>query len=206
MDLTQIIQGRRSIRKYKPEEPPFAVIEKIITAGLWAPSNMNQQPWHFVVVRGEKRKALLPVLSRTGQALLPKLQKNFAAKPKVIAFTLKFFEEMGQAPILIFCYGPGEFTLPPPDLNPAELRTFHLNRTTVLQSVSAAIQNLLLAAHAADLGTCWLTAPLYLAEEINHVLGITGRDLVAVVTLGYPDQSPPAPPRRPDRVTWLGFD
>lgn len=206
MDLTQAIRERRTIRKYKPEEPPLEVIQKIVEDGLWAPSNMNVQPWHFVVVRGKKREDLLEILGRSGKAILPRLERTFADKPKVIKFTLEFFRELGKAPVLIFCYGPGEYAAPPPDLTPAELRMFNIGRTTNLQSVSAAIQNMLLSAHAEGLGTCWMTSPLHVAEEVNESLGMGDRDLVAVITLGYPDQSPPAPPRKEGRVTWIGFD
>ncbi|MZP29688.1 NAD(P)H-flavin oxidoreductase [Heliobacterium undosum] len=206
MDLASSIQGRRSIRKYKPDEPPVEVIEQIIVAGLWAPSNMNIQPWRFVVVRGEKRVDLLAVIGRSGQSILPKLERIFADKPKVIKFTLEFFQDLGRAPILIFCYGPAECAPPPGDLNLQERRVAHFEYSTNLQSVAASIQNMLLAAHANGLGTCWMTGPLHVADEVNERLGVAGQELVALITLGYPDQSPPAPPRKPGRVTWVGFE
>jgi nitroreductase len=43
-------------------------------------------------------------------------------------------------------------------------------------------------------------------EEINAFLGMEGRELVSIVPLGYPDQSPPAPPRKENVVRWVGFD
>ncbi|MTV50746.1 NAD(P)H-flavin oxidoreductase [Heliobacillus mobilis] len=205
MELQSAIRDRRSIRKYKPEEPPKEILEKILEDGLWAPSNMNVQPWHFVVVRGEKREELLSVISRSGQSILPKLERIFAEKPKVIKFTLEFFHDLGKAPILIFCFGPGEYKDPPPGLTPEELRIFNVDRTTNQQSVAAAIQNILLSAHEAGLGTCWMTGPLHVAEEISELLGVTNKELVGVITLGYPDQSPPSPPRKPGRVDWIGF-
>ena len=71
--------------------------------------------------------------------------------------------------------------------------------------MAAAIQNLLLAAHAEGLGTCWMTGPVHVAEQINESLNIHDKELVAVITLGYPDESPPAPKRKPDRVVYEGF-
>ncbi|ABZ83676.1 nitroreductase, putative [Heliomicrobium modesticaldum Ice1] len=206
MELWSAIEERRSIRKYKPEEPSLAVLQKVIAAGLWAPSNMNVQPWHFVIVRGEKRAELLEVIRRSGQAILPKLERIFADKPKVIKFTLDFFQDLGKAPILIFCYGPEACAPPSGDLTLSERRVANFEYATNLQSVAAAIQNILLAAHAEGLGTCWMTGPLHVADEVNERLGISGKELVAVITLGYPDQSPPKPPRKPGRVEWLGFD
>ncbi|MBM7867722.1 NAD(P)H-flavin oxidoreductase [Heliobacterium gestii] len=206
MELITAIEGRRSIRKYKREEPPKEALEKIIDAGLWAPSNMNVQPWHFVIVRGEKRNELLEVIRHSGQAILPKLERIFADKPKVIKFTLDFFQDLGKAPILIFCYGPEACAPLSGDLSAQERRVANFEYSTNLQSVSAAIQNMLLAAHEAGLGTCWMTGPLHVADEVNERLGVNGKELVAVITLGYADQSPPAPPRKPGRVDWLGFD
>ncbi|QGG47446.1 nitroreductase family protein [Heliorestis convoluta] len=203
MELQEAIRGRRSIRKYKPEEPPASLIASVLEEGLWAPSNMNTQPWHFVVVTGEKKEELRTVVGSSGEAILPKLERIFADKPKVIRFTLDFFRDLGQAPVLIFCYGPSDYLTPPPNLSEAERRLFEIERSTNLQSVSAAIQNILLAAHSVGLGTCWMTGPLHVTEEINARLGVENQELVAVITLGYPDQEPPAPKRKEGRISWL---
>lgn len=61
------------------------------------------------------------------------------------------------------------------------------NRTKDLQGVGAALQNLLLAAHGAGLGACWLGEILNRREEVERALGVSsGMELMAVVTLGYP--------------------
>jgi nitroreductase len=49
--VLQAIRERRSIRKYTGENIPDTVIEKILDAGRWAPSGLNNQPWRFAVVR-----------------------------------------------------------------------------------------------------------------------------------------------------------
>ena len=50
MDTFKAIKTRRSIRKFKNREIPVDLIEKILEAGMYAPSARNEQPWHFVVV------------------------------------------------------------------------------------------------------------------------------------------------------------
>ncbi|MGI9036674.1 MAG: nitroreductase family protein, partial [Pyrinomonadaceae bacterium] len=56
-----------------------------------------------------------------------------------------------------------------------------------MQSVSAAIQNLQLAAHAIGLATCWMTAPLFAKQQLNELLGVEEPwQLAAVVPIGYP--------------------
>ena len=58
MDL---IENRKSVRKYLGKNIPNEVIKKVLEAGRLAPSWVNVQPWHFIVVR--KNKELLSELS-----------------------------------------------------------------------------------------------------------------------------------------------
>ncbi len=53
MEFDDVILGRRSIRGYKPDPVPRALIEEIIGLAMRAPSSMNTQPWNFYVVTGE---------------------------------------------------------------------------------------------------------------------------------------------------------
>lgn len=56
MDTLDIIRQRRSIREYKKDMPKDADIEKVLEAGRWAPSGLNNQPWRFLVVKDEEKK------------------------------------------------------------------------------------------------------------------------------------------------------
>lgn len=53
MQFDDVILGRRSIRGYKPEPVPKALVEEILTLAMRAPSSMNTQPWSFYVLSGE---------------------------------------------------------------------------------------------------------------------------------------------------------
>ena len=53
MEFDQVITGRRSIRGYKPDPVPRALIEEIIGLAMRAPSSMNTQPWNFYVITGD---------------------------------------------------------------------------------------------------------------------------------------------------------
>jgi F420 biosynthesis protein FbiB-like protein len=79
-----------------------------------------------------------------------------------------------------------------PDIRRREFE--HLMAT---QSLAAAIQNLLLAAHFQGLGSCWFCAPLFCQEAVRKVLGIPADvEPQALITLGYPSEKPEPPPRK----------
>jgi len=54
MDMYELITRRHSERKYKSKQVSEEDIQKIINAGLSAPSGQNSQPWHFTVVQNKE--------------------------------------------------------------------------------------------------------------------------------------------------------
>jgi len=189
MDLSEAIKGRRSIRKFKTQPVPKETIEKILDLALWAPSGMNRQEWYFLVVRGEKKEALLKIFGEAFETVRPNLEKVFADKPKIVEGMKSFFQTYGGAAVFIVAYA-GKSASGQWDTH----------------STAVALQNLLLAAHAEGLGGVWTDGILVKEPEINALLGVQERKLVAVVPLGYPDEIPRVPPRRSGRVQWVGFE
>jgi nitroreductase len=53
MQFDEVMLGRRSIRGYKPDPVPRALIEEVLTLAMRAPTSMNTQPWNFYVITGE---------------------------------------------------------------------------------------------------------------------------------------------------------
>lgn len=53
MTFDDVVVGRRSIRGYKPDPVPRAVIREVLELAMRAPSSLNTQPWNFYVVAGE---------------------------------------------------------------------------------------------------------------------------------------------------------
>ncbi|MEJ0071281.1 MAG: nitroreductase family protein [Pseudomonadota bacterium] len=51
MVLAEAIAARRSIRRYRDQPIPDALLETLLTAAGWAPSAHNRQPWRFAVLR-----------------------------------------------------------------------------------------------------------------------------------------------------------
>jgi nitroreductase len=65
------------------------------------------------------------------------------------------------------------------------------NRDKDVMSIGACIQNMLLAASSLGIGSVWLGEILNRKSEVNSLLGIDPRyELMAVIALGYPDESP----------------
>lgn len=53
------IKRRRSIREFTDQPVASELLYKIIAAGIWAPSGLNNQPWRFVLVRDEATRTKL---------------------------------------------------------------------------------------------------------------------------------------------------
>jgi nitroreductase len=189
VQLYEAIKERRSVRKFKDTPIDRELLERIFDMALWAPSGVNRQNWKFYVLTGERKEELVSICYSSFQYLEPHLQKRFAEKPKIIEATRRFFKRLGKAPVVVCAY-----------FEPANSED-----VTSFQNVAAAIQNLLLVAYAEGLGSCWMTGPIEVAAEIDRFLGVDDLTLVAVIPMGYPDEVPRVPPRRPDRVIYQGF-
>ncbi len=194
-EFYQLIESRKSIRKYKPDLPPKEVIERILQAGLHAPSGKNRQNWKFFVVTGAKRDEYLKYSQKSWLGIKDILQERL--KPSLYQFTERFFFTLGDAPVIIFCYSH----------NTPEER-YH----TSIGSVYMAVENMNLAALVEGLGTCTMGAPLEIKEDVDRFLGVTDLpeykagelELLCAVVLGYPDHEPPKAARQTEgRIVWL---
>jgi len=187
VELLEAIRGRRSCRRFRPEEVPRESLERIVESATWAPSGKNRQNWRIFVVRGETRDRIAEISGRSFAFHEPLLREYY--QEKVVEFTRGFFRDFGGAPVVLVFYT--EKTADGPFVD--------------LQSGAAAVENALLACVAEGLQGCWMTAPVRFEDEITDVLGAQGLDLVALVPVGYPAKAAPTPPRREGRVTWVGF-
>ena len=191
MDLYEAIHHRRSHRLYKPEIPPREGLERVIEAALWAPSGTNAQAWEITVMAGKVRDEFVELVSQAIAHLLPILKKAQVPK-KGQELVMKFFKNLGGAPVVIAVTISKN---PDPGMNLANI-----------QSGAALFQNLLLAAEAEGLGTCWMTGAHSLEKEILKFLGKENQQLLAITPVGYSAKEPPVPPRKGREVRWLGFE
>lgn len=175
MDILEAIAQRRSVRKYADRPISEADLDTILRSALAAPSGLNLQPWYFVAVKSpEKRRELLQVMDEVSTKIAGELEQRFAKHPEVAAETRQFIRTLGNAPVILLAF---------------MLKDDYQDKKTVLQSVSAAVENALLAARSLGIGSCWLTA----AEQTGYNDAIRDRfapgkgDMVAMVSLGWPE-------------------
>ncbi len=188
MELLEAIRTRRTIRQFQSRPVPRAELEAILEAASWAPSGFNRQNWRFIVLAGEEKRRLLAEARIGFIQRLGEVQQRPA--PSVAALTQAFFEYAEVAPVLVAVYSDVPLS----------------QDVEAGLSVAAAVQNLLLAAHARGLGTCWNTRGLYVADAIRRFLNVPESwDLIALIPMGYPAESPEPSPRLGDRVSWRGF-
>lgn len=69
MTVYENVRQRMTVRDFKPDPVPEAVVTKLLQAGRWAPSSRNQQPWRFIVVRERDMLARLGAIATSGPFL-----------------------------------------------------------------------------------------------------------------------------------------
>ena len=153
MNALEALKTRRSVRAYKSEAVPAAIVEDIVDCARLAATARNIQPWEFVVItKAETRRAIADIVD-TGRFI--------ADAPVCVA---------------VFCRDTKYY----------------------IEDGSAAIENILLAARAHGLGSCWVAGDRKpYAPQIAHLLGAPAVcKLVGMVAIGYAAKSPSMPSKR----------
>lgn len=225
--MRDAINRRTSTRVFSPRPVSRSDVEKIIAAGVAAPSKGNSQVWEFVGVTGEKKKAmdaillnlvrtdLIPSMKVSDSNGLPKseavrrAERRSARNKKEISeilsplglsfdtFMLEGTFTFFSAPVAVLVYVDVAFSMDLPHI----------------LSVGATVQNMLLAATDMGLGTCWIGGVWRYQKAIANTLGLPdGKRLLSSVAVGYPDTESPMNRYRSSRdavsefVEWIGFE
>lgn len=191
MTALEAIRTRRSIRRFKSDPIERETIERLLEAAVLAPSAKNSQPWRFTVIQESKRSEMIEVI-RKGVAT----REAEGVEVGTIQWSMQVME---QAPVTIFVHNTD-------GIHPWKPRKEHESwwDLATVQSVGAAIQNMLLAATELGLGSLWIADVWDAYPEINAWLG-TDDQLVSAVSFGVPDVDPPVPARKPmdEIVRWM---
>lgn len=186
MEVLEAMRNRRAVRDYLPRAVAAPVLNQMISAACWAPSSMNDQPWQFTIVTDSA--VLGEISSRAKSWLLD----NVSLMPR----PAHFGDILGDPEFQMFYNAPALVVISSPSDN--------LWRT---EDSALAAQNMMLAAHALGLGTCWIGfAEAWLnTEEGLHKLDLSdAHQVVAPIIVGYPRAVLPPVPRKAATVTWIG--
>ena len=188
MNVMEAIAERKSIRKFEDRPISQEAIEKILLAGTLAPSGKNKQPWKFYVVQGEKHAEMIQTMQKGMDQL-----KEMGIPTGSAKYTIRW---MTQAPVTVFVFNPtGKSPFEQKDLNDP------FTEIVDIQSIGAAIQNMLLAATELGLGSLWICDVFAAYDELYRWLGAEGQ-MIAAISIGFPAQSPePRPRKSVDEVT-----
>ncbi len=171
--ITDAIHTRRSIRRYTDQPIPPNLIDQLVEAATRAPSSHNRQPWRFAVITTSQAKEQLA--EQMGKRLRTDRLRAADRVQDIERDVARSRERITAAPVIIVAC-----------LSTSGLDDHH-ERLMAIQSVAAAIQNLLLAAHETGLGACWMAAPLYCLDVVREVLHLPDDwEAQALITIGYP--------------------
>jgi nitroreductase len=133
VEFFDVVRERRSVRSYLPDMPADSQIRQVLEAGMAAPSAGNRQPWEFIVVQkdNELKRAIAGVTFRGNS------WQNRQSQ-----------EWLLEAPILIIVCGVPQRS--------AARYGWDNTQKLLLQDTAAAIENMLLAATALGLASCWV--------------------------------------------------
>ena len=198
--LATLLQSRRSVRKFQDRPVARELVEQIIEAARWAPSPHGRQPWRFVVLTRQEVK--LQLAERMGDTWRQNLEMDGQDTEIVNVRLEKSQQRILNAPvILIPC-----LYLEDLDHYPDERR--QANETIMaMQSIGAAIQNMLLMAYDVGLDSGWMCAPLFCPEVVCEVLDLD-KCLIpqALIAVGYIAADPQRRERLPLSSLIVRFD
>lgn len=171
MTVQECITGRRSIRKFKPDKIEHTLLSEIIATASFAPSWKNTQITRYIAVEG----ALKDKIAAEGTTPFPNNGAIIANAPMLIAVTV-IKNRCGYE-------RDGSFTTPRKD-------------TWQMYDAGIASQTFCLAAYEKGVGSVILG--IFDQAKIESLLQIPeDRELVALIPIGYPDEAPTAPKRKP---------
>lgn len=190
MDILELIKNRKTIRKYKDKPIPREILDKIIEAGIWGPSVpsfLRIQPWKFIVI----------INKNTIRQIVELLLEKSRQSPTGVNIMLSSASRIiGNADTIILVYNSRELEKIKERYKDLYSKFAKIIKTAQLSAISAAIQNMILAAEDFGIGSCWLDTPLFCKKELKKFLKVK-EDLAAVLTLGYPDEKGNRSPRKP---------
>ena len=171
MEVTQAVQSRRSVGRVKQDPVPRELVEKILESAVHAPNHKITEPWRFHVFTGKGRGELARARAELARILAEtEGEEEELAAGRISRERKKAF----RAPVVIAVISRG---------GRDEVETLEN-----YAACAAAVQNMLLTAHALGLATIWRTGLQAYHPYMREFFGLEAGDkIVAYLYLGYPD-------------------
>ena len=158
MNITKLFNLRFSCQSYKQLEVKDEDIEKILNDAVLAPSTNNRQPWTFAVIKNIELKN--KIASMLNDKGNEQSNKAF----------IKTANAIKEAPTLICVFNKIDESI------------------SIIQSIGACIENMLLSATELGLSSLWIRATSCIEKEIEQLLDKEDEHLMACITLGYANE------------------
>ena len=167
MEFCEVLESRRSIRKYKNEDIDDNVLLEAIKYGIMSPSAHNRQPWKVKVVKRDEKDAI-------ADALIDKTKDIEGHSGVNTAGVIK------QVPVLLVIY-----------YDPEE----GANREHDILSLGSFIEHIILYLTDKGLGTLWIANTNLIKEEVSNITGVD-LETISTIGVGVKDQEPHMRPRK----------
>ncbi len=166
----EIIEKRRSIRKYKDTPVSDDLIQKLLRSAYLAPSGHNTQPWHFIIVNDVELKEEISKVSHNQKWML-------------------------SAPLFIVCVADIRSRIKEEEDLYIDEESSIFEVKQIIRDTTISVQHMVLEAEDNGLGTCWVA--WFKQAELRPLLGIPNdKFVVGIITVGYPDEQPNPRPRK----------
>ena len=189
MTVYDAILTRRSIKEFKPDTVSSELLEKVLSAGLWAQNHRMTQPWRFTILGPETHRKLV---EQYAQMQADNLAAHSMPQQRQLAYD-KGLKKLAAKPHMV---AVSSIISPDADV-----------RREDYAAISCAIQNIQLAAWGEGLGMQWSTGKFTSQPATYELLKIdpAQQEIVGILFFGFPAQVPSANPRKSLREVsqWL---
>ncbi len=192
MELKQVIEQRRSIRRFKPDPLPESYIMELLEAARLAPSGTNIQPWRFVVVESAEMRKRLSECT-LGVNFIARAPVTFVccADLNAVESRPKRIAELREAGAFI---GTDFENINMEDYVKQRAMDRNAAKAYVSLNAAIAIEHMVLRATDLGLGSCWIM--MFNQKAVKKLLNLDDNlVVVALLPVGFPDQDPPPRPR-----------
>jgi coenzyme F420-0:L-glutamate ligase / coenzyme F420-1:gamma-L-glutamate ligase len=183
-DLHAFLRSRRSVRRFQQKPVDAEIVDRILATAVCAPSAHNRQPWRFAVLTTREPKSRLS--EQMAALFRHDLEKDGLPETEIETRLERSRRRIVDSPVVIIvCMDPSEMDIYPDDTR------YAAEMIMATQSVAAATNTLLLAAHAEGLGAVWTCGPLFAPETVKAALNLPETwQPQAMVFMGWRDETP----------------